>query len=173
MVESFSKAAAGAGAEALVIGLGNPILGDDGVGIRVAAEIRRLLGPDSRVSVQEHSTGGLALMEAMVGFRRVILIDAMLTGACPPGTVRGLTLDEAGLSLHSSSSHDTTLLAALAGARRLGLPVPETVLVIGVEASLVDTFSTQLTGPVAAAVPKAVRLVLDGLCEFENENPAS
>lgn len=61
----------------LVIGLGNPILTDDGVGIYAAQAVREALPINSKVAVKELSVGGLALMEAMVGYNYVILIDAL------------------------------------------------------------------------------------------------
>jgi len=64
----------------LVIGLGNPILGDDGVGWKVAKELTTLIDPDTSVEIDCASLGGLSLMERMLGYQRVIVIDSMETG---------------------------------------------------------------------------------------------
>ena len=73
----------------LVIGLGNPILGDDGVGWKVAEAVSNSLFPrpslppkdgGNNIEVDCASLGGLSLMERMIGYERVILIDSMETG---------------------------------------------------------------------------------------------
>jgi hydrogenase maturation protease len=60
----------------LILGLGNPILTDDGVGVLVAEEVRSRLPEDTPIDITEVSVGGLTLMETMIGYDRVILIDA-------------------------------------------------------------------------------------------------
>ena len=61
----------------MVIGLGNPILGDDGVGWRVAEEIARNTINQPDVEVDCASLGGLSLMERLTGYERVILVDSI------------------------------------------------------------------------------------------------
>ena len=73
-------------ARTLIIGLGNSLLRDDAVGLRVASQVRAALGGREDVEVVEEACGGLRLMERMVGFDRAILIDAIRSGR-PPGTV--------------------------------------------------------------------------------------
>ena len=149
----------------IVIGLGNPILGDDGVGWKVAREVSDQLSviSDQSVVVDCASLGGLSLMERMVGFERAILIDAMETAESPVGSVsviplEALTNPSAG---HSASAHDTSLITALQTARTMGLDVPESVEVVAIEAGNVYDFSEELSPPVARAVPMAVQAVLD------------
>ena len=74
----------------LVIGLGNPLVTDDSVGLRVAAELKTRLAGRPDVEVGEDYWGGLRLMERLVGSDRAIVIDAICTGA-PPGTIHCLT----------------------------------------------------------------------------------
>lgn len=157
----------GNSAAVLVLGLGNPILRDDGVGWRVAEQVgRRLTGtaalPASRdgVTVDCAALGGLALMERMIGYRRAILVDAIRTGIAEPGTVCVLGLDDLP-TLNSGSVHDVSLPDALEVGRRLGVEVPLDMTVVAVEARDLLDFGETLSPSVAAAVPKAVRLVLD------------
>ena len=150
-------------ASIVVIGLGNPILGDDGVGWRVVDVVRaRLHDPAGDVRVENAALGGLALMERLVGARRAILVDAMETGAVPDGTVTCMTLDDVGCRAadHLDSAHDMSLTAAIAAGRALGADLPADVRVVAVEARHVDTFSDDLSPDVAAAVPAAVDAVL-------------
>lgn len=147
----------------LVVGLGNPILGDDAVGWLVAEQIMRL-APDrsSSFDVECLAVGGLRLMEEMVGYDHAIVIDALTTFRDPVGKVSCFPLEAlpdmtAG---HIASAHDTTLQTALDMGRKLGYALPRRVTVVGIEAQDVLDFSEELSPPVAAAVDQAVQLVL-------------
>ena len=152
----------------LVIGLGNPILGDDGVGWHVAEEIAKETADRSDVEVDCVSLGGLSLMERLTGSARVILIDAIFTGRVPTGTVSRIMLaDLPDLTAgHSASVHDTSLHNALSVGRSMNIPLPEDkdVIIIAVEAENVYYFSQELSPAVAAAVPQTVKIVMDLLC---------
>jgi hydrogenase maturation protease len=147
-------------ARTLILGLGNPILRDDAVGLHVARQVRADLGSDPNLEVVEESVGGLRLMERMIGFDRAIVIDALRSGAAP-GTV--VTLDARTMrTQHSASSHDVNLPTALALGRRSGarLPADDQIVIIAVEVVDVETFGEELTEAVAAAVPRAAARVL-------------
>jgi len=141
---------------AIVIGVGNPLLGDDGVGIRVARELSRQVDGRSDVTVTELYAGGLRLMEAMVGFNRALVVDAMVSGSCLPGTVRCFTPEELGATRNLRCAHDTSLPAALAMGAMLGLALPGEIRVWGVEAANCEEFGEELTPAVARAVPGLV-----------------
>jgi hydrogenase maturation protease len=159
----------------LVIGLGNPILGDDGVGWRVVEQLSAQVGAAPGEEIQTPgekfftfdyaSLGGLSLMERLVGYQRVILVDSMETGQSPEGSVRVFSLEELSnpSAGHSASAHDTSLLTAIETGRKMGLALPESVRVVAIEARNVYDFSEELSPTVAAAVPVAVQAVLDEL----------
>jgi hydrogenase maturation protease len=160
----------------LVIGLGNPILGDDGVGWVVAEHVRlKIEDPQSTkqyvdsVEVECASLGGLSLMEMMTGYKHVILIDSIFTGTCPVGTVRQITLEELSdlPSGHSASVHDTSLRNALTVGRSMDIDLPEDkeVQIVSIEAEAVYNFSEILSKPVSEAVPVAVKTVFKLLDE--------
>jgi hydrogenase maturation protease len=148
----------------LVIGLGNPILGDDGVGWRVAEQIARATADRSDVEVDCVALGGLSLMERLTGCERVILVDSIFTGEKPTGTVIPFLLTELPdlSSGHTTAVHDTSLRNALKVGRSMDIPLPrdEDVLIITIEAENVYDFSETLSPPVEAAVPQAVEAVL-------------
>lgn len=147
----------------LVLGLGNPLVTDDSVGLRVAAELQRLLAEDPDVEVSEDYWGGLRLMERMVGFDRAIVIDAMQSGA-PPGTIHRLTPGSIPTQ-RSASAHDVSLPTALALGRQAGvaLPADDQILLVGIEAEDILTFGEECTPAVRAAIPLAVQEVLAAL----------
>ncbi len=147
----------------LVIGLGNPLLSDDGVGPRVVEELRRQGVPDF-VTLQTDTHGGLRLMERLIGWRRAIIVDAIVLDPAahdaPPGTL--VQLDAHDLpTVHSASSHDATLPEALAFGRRAGaeLPADADIKLVGVQAAELVVFSERCTPLVEAAIGPAADLV--------------
>jgi hydrogenase maturation protease len=157
----------------LIIGLGNPILGDDGVGWEVARRLEEhFAGQRPDLEFDYLSLGGLSLMERMIGYRRVLLIDSLTTGTRPLGEVTTFTLDDlADLSSgHTTAAHDTSLKTALATGRKLGADLPEDrhVYIVAIEARQVHDLQEGLTPPIAAAVPPAVQAALDLLAQINN-----
>jgi hydrogenase maturation protease len=145
----------------LVLGLGNSILSDDGVGIHVVRAVAAQWSGDG-VEFQEASVGGLRLLEVIAGYERLILVDAILTPDGAPGQIYRLTPDDLRNSLHAGSTHDFSFQGALAWGRRMGMVLPpdDAILLIAVEAEDVLTFGEALTPAVAAALPDAIEAVL-------------
>jgi len=144
----------------LILGLGNPLVRDDSVGLRVVWELQRRLTDRPDVEVDEDYWGGLRLMERMVGYDRAIVVDAIVTGALP-GTIHRLTPH--GIPTQKrASSHDMNLPTALALGRQAGLALPaaEDILLVGIEAEDILTFGDDCTPAVQAAIPLAVEAVL-------------
>lgn len=152
------------GARVLVLGLGNPILGDDGIGWVIADQVWQRLG-DEMIEVDCHPGGGFSLMERLVGYDRVILVDAVNSGTGPVGSLRGCALDELPSrgTGHSVSAHDCSLQTALDMGRRLGIHLPDHVFVVGIETRNIYDFTEELSPPASAAVPAAVEMVLANL----------
>lgn len=147
----------------LVLGLGNPLLRDDSIGLRVAQELRDQFEGDPDVEVGEDYWGGLRLMERMIGFDRVIIIDAILTNT-EPGTIHLLSLDDIPTQ-RSASAHDVNLPTALEFGRQVGavLPPASKITLIGIEAADVQTFDETLTPELERALPHAVEAVLSAM----------
>lgn len=157
-------------ARTIVIGLGNPLLGDDGVGWRVADEVESLL-PAARsagrdipdVEIVRLGVGGLRLMECLTGYDAAVLIDAAEFPDRPIGEIRACPFEDLAdfAAGHLDSAHDASLRTALALGRRLGAELPERIHAVTIQAHRTDEFSEQLSPEVAAAVPAAAAAVLD------------
>lgn len=149
----------------LVLGLGNPILKDDSIGLRVVQELRAKINDSPDIEVGEDYWGGLRLMERMIGFDRAIIIDAICTGA-DPGTIHLLSPGDIPTQ-RSASVHDVNLSTALEFGRLAGakLPATDEIILIGVEAADVQTFDETLSPAVESALPLAVEFVLSALFE--------
>lgn len=145
-----------------VIGLGNPLLTDDGVGL-VLLEALRTDGW-THVDLVDGGTWGLSLLPTLADADRVLVLDAVRSGH-PPGTVvRGSNDDIPRLYRYPLSPHQIDLSEVLAAAE-LSSGVPEHIEVIGVEPASTDGPCVELSDVVAAAVPRALaeaRRVLGG-----------
>ncbi len=147
----------------IVIGLGNPILGDDGVGWLIAQQLQQRSDFPSGIEVDFLSLGGLSLMERLIGYDRAILIDTIVSNNCPIGTLSCFPVNQLpGRTFgHTYSAHDTSLENALQIGQDLGAKLPREITVIAVEAQKVYDFSEQLTPEVAASIPDAVQMIMD------------
>jgi hydrogenase maturation protease len=147
-----------------IIGLGNSILTDDGVGIYTVREVRRCLensGPDIHVDVVETEVGGFSLMELMAGWKRIILVDSIQFDGLEPGTVVRLQPEDLHTSLRLRSVHDIDLPTVLELGRRLGLPMPGEVSVFGIQAEDALTFGETLTDAATRGMKEALTLILE------------
>jgi len=162
----------------LVVGLGNPILGDDGIGWSVAKKVlsyQKNYTPTKEPSMSVYksnqisfdveflSSGGLRLMEELIDYDQAIIIDALNTGQYPPGYVSVFNLDEINqyLTGHLVSSHDTSLWTAIELGRALGANLPGEIKVVGIESKNLYSFSEDLTPEVEKAILKASLQVLE------------
>jgi len=123
----------------------------------VALHVARALeaDPPPGATVAVSNRAGLYLLDDMDGFDRVVVVDAVRTGAHPPGTVHALPLE----ALHAPagpSPHSVGLPSALALARASGAPVPSRVELVLIEVEEMETIADGLTPAVAAAVPRAI-----------------
>ena len=161
---------AGVRPRTIVIGLGNPLLGDDGVGWRVADEVEELVAaaqaagrPIPDVDIERLGVGGLRLMECLTGYSAAILVDAAEFPDRPAGEVRSCCFEDLAdfAAGHLDSAHDASLRTALALGRRLGASLPDDIQAVTVQAHRTDEFSEELSPEVSAAIPAAASAVVE------------
>jgi hydrogenase maturation protease len=143
----------------LVVGIGSTIRGDDGVGVIAARRFQESFpNRDKGIDVIELGTAGLTLLDSVEGYDRLILLDAIVTGASP-GTVHELTGKQVAASAHLGAGHEADLPTTLALGRKLSKHMPEDVIVFAIEARDLHRFSEHLTHEVEAAVGHVVARV--------------
>jgi len=147
----------------IVIGLGNPILGDDGVGWQVVEEMEKRSLPSSAIAYECLSLGGIGLMERLIGYDRAILIDAFVSNEEEVGTIliRHLSDLPDYSAFHTTSAHDTSLQNALQLGQMMGAHLPEDVIVIGIAIRRIREFGDKLSPPVAEVVTEAAHIALN------------
>lgn len=144
----------------LVLGIGNPILSDDGVGIHVARKLKEVAPPG--VDVEELAASGLELLDMVRGYHRLAIVDAIQTADGRPGDIYELREEDFERTIHGSSPHGINVATALALGRKL-VPqeMPEEILFFAIEAEDIVNVSERLTPDVERAVDAAVRMVIE------------
>jgi hydrogenase maturation protease len=146
----------------LILGLGNPILSDDGVGHCVAAELKHRLDRQD-ITVMETSTGGLGLLDLLIGYDRAIIVDAVQTVGGSVGQIYRLGPEAFDATRQAASPHDVNFATALELGNRLGLALPRQIVIFAVEVIDVSTFSDQCTVEVGQAIPVCVETIIHEL----------
>jgi len=142
----------------LVLGVGNLLLGDEGVGIHAVRELeKRALPP--QVDVVDGGTAGLNLLDLMKGYERVIIVDAVDAGE-EPGTILRFTPQEVASDAQALplSLHQTEILKVLELATYLGRPLPP-IIIYGIQPQAMD-WSTELSPALQARLSKLVDAIL-------------
>ena len=149
----------------LILGIGNTVLTDDGVGCKVAQRLEGRLRGRQDIAVKETALSGLSLIEEMAGYERLIIIDAIQTRSGKPGAIYKLDPSDFVVG-HMAIIHDVGLFGALELGRRFGMDMPREVIIFAIEAKDMVTFSEECTPEVEAAIPLAVETALKevGVC---------
>ncbi len=112
----------------LVLGWGNPIAGDDGLGWKAADRVAARLGPSDAVDVMTSAHGALRVAERMLGYERVIVLDAAVGAPC---LKRHELFPRAMEPSDRALRHDGALAEAIAAIARLGAEgIPERVILL-------------------------------------------
>jgi hydrogenase maturation protease len=148
----------------IILGLGNPQFSDDAVGLLVARDIKlRISG--SNTTVAEATAAGLDVLEIIADYEKAIIIDAVQTTRNQPGAIRRFDLKEM-LEIsekHKRSAHSIDFLTSIVLGKKLGLSLPDDIILIGIEAQNVVDLSEECTPPVRAAIPVCIEMIMNEL----------
>lgn len=146
----------------LILGLGNPILCDDGIGCRVAAALKeKIKSPD--VKVVEAAISGLGLIDILTGYDRAIIIDAIRTEKGTPGNIYRFGPDALVDTLHAGNPHDVNFATALELGKKLDIKMPQEIIFYAIDAEDVTSFSEECTPSVQKALPECAAMVMGEL----------
>jgi|YelNatPaOPRAMG01_1025707.scaffolds.fasta_scaffold78589_2 hydrogenase maturation protease len=146
--------------EILILGIGNLLLRDEGVGIQIAHRLMEMDLPDN-VEVIDGGTGGLNLIDYLEGRKKVIVIDATKAGG-RPGTV--YTYTDKDLDLQGApmlSAHEIDFPQVLKTMKMLSIDIPE-ILFIGIEPEDLSD-GIELSPVVERQVPNIIKMIIDGV----------
>jgi hydrogenase maturation protease len=145
----------------IVLGVGNLILGDDGVGVHIVHELRKQV-QDPTITIDEAITGGMNLLDLILGYDKAIIIDAVKTEDGENGKVKRIPISDFS-TMHSCNPHDVSLVEAIEMAKKMGENrIPREIVIIGVLMKKMPCeFREKLSESIVAAVPKAVEMALN------------
>jgi hydrogenase maturation protease len=146
-------------AKTLILGLGNPILSDDGVGCRVAMALKERLN-EPEVDVLEASVAGLDFLDMLTGYDKVIIVDAIQTGEGTPGQIYRLNPEALANTRHAGTPHDVNFATALELGKQLGLALPPQIDIFAIEVADTSHFSEECTPEVAESIPRCVEMIV-------------
>jgi hydrogenase maturation protease len=145
----------------VVVGLGNPLMGDDGLGLAALERLRDEWELPPEVELVDGGTWGMNLLPMIESARRLLLLDAIRTGM-PPGSECVLARDEIPRFLATKlSPHQIDLREVLAIAELRGT-LPEETLALGLEPARVE-LGDRLSPRVEAKIDRLVDLAIDQL----------
>lgn len=146
----------------LILGLGNDILTDDGIGPKLVEELQRNLDYP-HVTFQTAAVGGLEILEMIRDYAKVVIIDAIKTKDGVPGTIYLLRPSHFKETLHLSNFHDISFLSALDLAEKMEIPIPNQIDIIAIEIIEDLVFSNEFSQPIAKKYEQIYQDVLDAV----------
>lgn len=144
----------------VIVGLGNEIAGDDGVGIGVARKLGEILQDWPEVEIVPLPWAGFSLLDVLVGRRRAAIVDCLCTGLHPPGTIVRLNEKDFRGSVRLNSFHDINFATVLELGKKMGWQMPVQIAIWGVEGEEMDRFKEELSPAVLRAVDQVINEIL-------------
>jgi hydrogenase maturation protease len=151
----------------LILGFGNPILTDDAIGIRIA---EKLAGEFPDITVEATSEAGLAILEEVTGYDKLVIIDSIKTGKGKPGELYKLELEDLKPRSDFSSSHGLDIATAFKLGEKLGYPMPREVSIYAVEVKDNTTFGEGFTPELKQSISFIVGQIVEEerLCQISS-----
>jgi len=147
----------------VLFGLGNPIVGDDRIGLSLLEELKSEISPEIKIIIG--SKPAFSLMEEMIGFDEAYIVDAVFGE--PPGEVFETPLAELSKVAQMESMHRTNLFGAVKAGKRLGLSLPEKIQVVGIKIKPAYEFTHDFTPEISRAYPEILKTVRSKLKEYK------
>ncbi len=142
----------------LVLGIGNPILTDDGVGIKIAQKLKE---GNPELEVEETSEAGIALLELVAGYDKLIIIDSIKTEQGKPGELYKFELEDLKSSSYFSSSHGIDIPTAIELGRKIGYMMPKCIRLYAVEIKDNSTFGEGCTAEIEERIPSIAKQIIE------------
>ena len=146
----------------LIYGIGNPLRTDDAVGVKVAEELKKQIKNHDTI-IKSGSIDGLALLDEIIGFDRLILIDSIKTKNGKPGDIYRIKLDPIKELPNLSVSHGINFITALKIGKKLDHPMPKKITIYAVEIEDNTSYREDCTEKVEASIPKVVKKITNDL----------
>jgi len=149
----------------IILGIGNPILCDDGIGIYLAERLKKEI---PQLEIIETSDSGFALIDLIIGYDRAIFIDSIKTGMMKVGEVVLFSVNEFKSSI-PYSIHSLDMFTALEIFRASGIKIPSIIYLLGIEVVDNSTFSENFTTKIEAEKERIYKKVKKYVQKIRNK----
>jgi len=146
----------------LILGIGNDILKDDGIGPRLVKDLQKKTFPEG-ICFKTSSMGGLEILELIRDYHTVLILDAIKTKEGEPGDVYYFNPEDFHETMHLSNLHDVNFITALELAKKIKLSIPETIHIVAVEILEDLEFGRSLSPQLEEKYPAILEEVYDHL----------
>ena len=142
-----------------VIGIGNPLLCDDSAGLHAVARLKReLIEEYPEIVFSERFSGGMELLDDLIGRTHVLIMDSIMDPAIPPGEAAEIAWGDIQHAVQDrfAAAHGLNLPTVVSLGKKCGFAMPEHISIIAIGGKDFATFSEAPTKPVETGIKKAI-----------------
>jgi hydrogenase maturation protease len=153
----------------LVLGMGNPLLCDDSIGLRVVESAEKTIcGKSARTAFKKNYSGGIDLLYDLVGFHKALIVDSLVTGNAPAGYCHefSLTSIDKAVREHCVFAHGISMSSVFRIGAQCGYPMPDETVILAIESHDVTTFSEELSPSLEASMEGIIRKIIATLSRW-------
>ncbi|MBN1633801.1 MAG: hydrogenase maturation protease [Ignavibacteria bacterium] len=164
---------------ALIMGMGNTLLSDDGIGIIIKRYLEQKMNSFNKIKFEETHWGGFRVIDLLRGFDYAIVIDSIKTGRVPEGEIHHLKTDDLLPTLRLNSYHDINFITALHLAKKMDYKIPSDIDILAIEIennyTITENLNSVIRNSVITVSKKVIELlkskgfITDERINFENE----
>ena len=148
-------------AELIILGMGNKLFGDDGIGIVIAQKLKEYFKGVDSIYVEESNWGGFRIIDLLSGYKNAIVVDAIQTGKhFSPGYIHQFNYTDLIHSTRMVSFHDINFATAVEFAKQLDIPMPQNIIIYAIEVTEINTLTELISPKVYNSINDCINKVL-------------
>lgn len=150
---------------AVILGMGNTLLSDDGIGIILKRHLEKILGRQTDIEFCETSWGGFRIIDLLQGYDYAVIIDSIKTGSKPAGFIHLMKPSDFLPTLRLTSYHDINFITAVKLAESLNTKMPKNIDIIAVEIENNNTIAEKIDESLIPSMNNALDFIIKLLIE--------
>lgn len=144
----------------LIYGVGNPYRCDDRIGLEIAKILNEKISKKN-ITIRSGSIDGMAMLDEIMGFDKVIFVDSIKTHDGTPGDIYRISVEQLQENRDLSSSHGIDFLTAVRLGQKFGYKMPEHVVVFAIEIEDNESYKEECTEKVRSSIPETVEKIIE------------
>ena len=153
------------------MGIGNPIMGDDGVGIQVLRHLKENTTPRADLDFKELSVGGIKLVEEFLDYKTIFIIDS-IESATGEGNINEFSPEQFNNTFHESAPHDVNFITALELYKKLEPHrIPKEIRIFTINIKTEFVFKENLSPTIEAAASRLTQSLDNEINRIHDQAP--